>query len=99
MIEHPLNTLCSPCRYLCLAQRTKQNKNHKTMIHFPFTHFFLLFASCHTVQCAVFSKRVHCVSIQEFDGTDKASTGPAMMEVAVRVTVVNVSTYETLLIA
>lgn len=82
----------------CPENKTKEKK-HKNIIDFPFTHFFLLFASCHTVQCAVFSKRVHCVSIEEFDGTDKASAGPAMMEVAVWVTVVNVSTYETLLIA
>lgn len=71
----------------------------QNILLFPSTHFLLFFASCHTVQRAVFSQRVHCVSIQEFDGPDKASTGSAVMEVAMWVTVVNVGTYETLLVA
>lgn len=71
----------------------------QNILLFPFTHFLLFFASSHIVQCAVFSQGVHCVSIQKFDGSDKASTGPAVMEVAVWVAVVNVRTYETLLVA
>lgn len=65
-----------------------------------FAHLFLFLApESHVADAAALSEGVHGVSVEQLNGPDEPGTGAAVVQVAVRVAVVNVGADEALLIA
>lgn len=65
-----------------------------------FTHLFLFLApENHTAAAVALPEGVHSVSVEQLDGPDQPGAGAAVVQVTVRVAVVNVGADEALLIA
>lgn len=65
-----------------------------------FTHLFLLLApESHVADAVALTEGVHSVSVEQLNGPDQPGTGAAVVQVAVRVTVVDVGADEALLVA
>ena len=73
-----------------------------SLVHtmWSFTHLFLLLApESHVADAVALTEGVHSVSVEQLNGPDQPGTGAAVVQVAVRMTVVDVGADEALLVA
>ena len=69
-------------------------------IAWSFTHLFLLLApESHVADAAALTEGVHSVSVEQLNGPDQPGAGAAVVQVAVRLAVVDMAADEALLVA
>ena len=69
-------------------------------IMWSFTHLFVLLApESHVADAAALTEGVHSVSVEQLNGPDQPGAGAAVVQVAVRLAVVDVAADEALLVA